>query len=131
MQPLARTDFRVEPRDSTLNSPQPTDPRVGIVVVTKDDVTGYNLQRLGVIVTGVYAGNAAHRHQLRGRIRRLGQQRKEVKYATVIGRNTILDLLHERHKSTDAQGATLEQMAALFLNQAEARTALGGGGGGA
>ena len=131
MQPLARTDFRVEPRDSTLNSPQPTDPRVGIVVVTKDDVTGYNLQRLGVIVTGVYAGNAAHRHQLRGRIRRLGQQRKEVKYVTVIGRNTILDLLHERHKSTDAQGATLEQMAALFLNQAEARTALGGGGGGA
>ena len=127
MQPLARSDFRVEPRDSTLNSPQPTDPRVGIVVVTKDDVTGYNLQRLGVIVTGVYAGNAAHRHQLRGRIRRLGQKRKEVKYVTVIGRNTILDLLHERHKSTDAQGATLEQMATLFLNQAEARTALGGG----
>jgi hypothetical protein len=130
MQPLARSDFRVEPRDSTLNSPQPTDPNVGIIVVTKDDVTGYNLQRLGVVVTGVYAGNAAHRHQLRGRIRRLGQKRKEVKYVTVIGRHTILDLLHERHKSTDAQGATLEAMAALFLNQAEARLALGGGGGG-
>ena len=72
------------------------------------------------------SAHAAHRHQLRGRIRRLGQQRKEVKYVTVIGRNTILDLLHERHKSTDAQGATLEQMAALFLNQAEARNALGG-----
>jgi len=127
MQPLAQTDFRVEMRDPNLNATQPTDPNVGIVVVTKDDVTGYNLQRLGVIVTGVYAGNAAHRHQLRGRIRRLGQQRKEVKYVTVIGRNTILDLLHERHKSTDSQGATLEQMAALFLNQAEARIALGGG----
>ena len=125
----AGPDFQVQLRHNALNSPQPTDPTVGIIVVTKDDVTGYNLQRLGVIVTGVYAGNAAHRHQLRGRIRRLGQKRKEVKYVTVIGRNTILDLLHERHKSTDAQGATLEAMAALFLNQAEARTALGGGGG--
>ena len=125
----AGPDFQVQLRHNALNSTQPTDPTVGVVVVTKDDVTGYNLQRLGVIVTGVYAGNAAHRHQLRGRIRRLGQKRKEVKYVTVIGRNTILDLLHERHKSTDAQGATLEAMAALFLNQAEARTALGGGGG--
>ena len=123
----AGPDFQVQLRHNVLNSPQPTDPTVGIIVVTKDDVTGYNLQRLGVIVTGVYAGNAAHRHQLRGRIRRLGQKRKEVKYVTVIGRNTILDLLHERHKSTDAQGATLEAMAALFLNQAEARVALGGG----
>lgn len=123
----AGTDFRVELRHNVLNATQPTDPDVGIIVVTKDDVTGYNLQRLGVIVTGVYAGNAAHRHQLRGRIRRLGQKRKEVRYVTVIGRNTILDLLHERHKSTDSQGATLEAMAALFLNQAEARTALGGG----
>ena len=120
----------MELRHNVLNATQPTDPNVGIIVVTKDDVTGYNLQRLGVIVTGVYAGNAAHRHQLRGRIRRLGQKRKEVKYVTVIGRHTILDLLHERHKSTDSQGATLEAMAALFLNQAEARTAMGGGGGG-
>ena len=28
------------------------------------------------MVTGAYAGNAASRHQLRGRLRRLGQQRK-------------------------------------------------------
>jgi hypothetical protein len=120
--------FRVELRDSSLESTQPTDPNVGIIVVTKEDVTGYNLQRLGAILTGVYAGNAAQRHQLRGRIRRLGQQRKEVKYITLIGRNTILDLLYERHKSTDAQGATLEQMAELFVanRAAEARRALGG-----
>jgi len=120
--------FRVELRDTTLDSTQPTDKEVGIVVVTKDDVAGYNLQRLGAILTGVYAGNAAQRHQLRGRIRRLGQQRNEVKYITLIGRNTILDLLYERHKSTDAQGATLEQMAELFVanRAAEARRALGG-----
>lgn len=120
--------FRVELRDTSLESTQPTDPAVGIIVVTKEDVTGYNLQRLGAILTGVYAGNAAQRHQLRGRIRRLGQQRKQVKYITLIGRNTILDLLYERHKSTDAQGATLEQMAELFVanRAAEARRALGG-----
>ena len=128
MTALAGPLFRVELRDTTLDSTQPTDPAVGIVVVTKDDVTGYNLQRLGAILTGVYAGNAAQRHQLRGRIRRLGQRRKEVKYITLIGRNTILDLLYERHKSTDAQGATLEQMAELFVanRAAEARRALGG-----
>ena len=128
MTALAGPLFRVELRDTTLDSTQPTDPAVGIVVVTKDDVTGYNLQRLGAILTGVYAGNAAQRHQLRGRIRRLGQQRNEVKYITLIGRNTILDLLYERHKSTDAQGATLEQMAELFVanRAAEARRALGG-----
>ena len=58
----------------------------------------------------------------------MGQQRNEVKYLTFIGRNTILDLLYERHKSTDAQGATLEQMAELFVanRAAEARRALGG-----
>jgi superfamily II DNA or RNA helicase len=120
--------FRVELRDPSLDSTQPTDGNVGIVVVTKGDVTGYNLQRLGAIITGVYAGNAAQRHQLRGRIRRLGQQREEVKYLTIVGRNTILELLFERHKSTDAQGATLEKMAALFVanHATEARRALGG-----
>jgi len=104
-------------REKTLNTTQPLDPNVGVIVVTSKDTTGYNLQRLGAIVTGVYAGNAAQRHQLRGRIRRLGQKRRRVKYVTVIGENSILSLLHTRHQSTDAQGATLEQMAALFVAQ--------------
>ena len=34
---------------------------------------------LGVLVTGAYPGNAASRHQLRGRLRRLGQRRKAPK----------------------------------------------------
>ena len=29
------------------------------------------------MVTGAYAGNAASRHQMRGRLRRLGQKRKD------------------------------------------------------
>ena len=117
MQAMANGEFRVELREKTLNTTQPLDPNVGVIVVTSKDTTGYNLQRLGAIVTGVYAGNAAQRHQLRGRIRRLGQKRRRVKYVTVIGENSILSLLHTRHQSTDAQGATLEQMAALFVAQ--------------
>ena len=51
-------------------------PRVGVVVVTKDKDRGYNSAvRLGHLVTGAYAGNSASRHQLRGRLRRLGQVR--------------------------------------------------------
>jgi len=117
MQAMANGEFRVALREKTLNTTQPLDPNVGIIVVTSKDTTGYNLQRLGAIVTGVYAGNAAQRHQLRGRIRRLGQRRRRVKYVTVIGQNSILSLLHTRHQSTDAQGATLEQMAALLVAQ--------------
>ena len=117
MQALVGGEFRVELREKTLNTTQPLDSNVGIIVVTSKDTTGYNLQRLGAIVTGVYAGNAAQRHQLRGRIRRLGQKRRRVKYVTIIGENSILSLLHTRHQSTDAQGATLEQMAAIFVAQ--------------
>jgi len=90
---------------------------VGIAVTTKRDTAGYNFVRMGAIVTGVYAESAASRHQLRGRIRRIGQTRAKVSYWTVYPRNTILSMLFERHNSVDAKNASLEQLAVEFVKK--------------
>lgn len=93
------------------------DASIGVILVTKSDVTGYNLTRMGAIVTCVYASNAAKRHQLRGRIRRLGQTRDTVKYFTVVPKHTILELLHQRHNSIDKTNESLAQLAEEFVRE--------------
>jgi hypothetical protein len=92
---------------------------VGIAITTKADTAGYNFVRMGAIVTGVYAQSAASRHQLRGRIRRVGQVRASVDYFTVYPRNTILSMLFERHNGVDQKNATLEQLAVEFVKKAK------------
>lgn len=69
---------------------------------------------MGAIVTGVYGQNAASRHQLRGRIRRIAQIRTSVEFWTVFPSDTILSMLFERHNTVDAKNSTLEQMANEF-----------------
>eukprot|EP00435_Cladocopium_sp_Y103_P057265 s1592_g19.t1 len=89
--------------------------KFAVVVVTKDKDRGYNsARRLGVLVTGAYPGNAASRHQLRGRLRRLGQRRKEVRFVTVCMENSILHLLHQRHSAVDTMNISLEQLGQRF-----------------
>ena len=107
--------IRAEPR-TICNA---DDPSIGIILVTKGDVTGYNLVRMGSIVTGVYASNAAKRHQLRGRIRRVGQVRDAVRYVTVVPKFTILELLHRRHNSVDKANESLAQLADEFCKNVE------------
>ena len=85
------------------------------VLVTRFDVTGYTLVRLGAICTQVYPSSAASRHQLRGRIRRIGQTREEVLYSTVFPENSILALLHETHSNVDRVNANLEALAEKFV----------------
>ena len=86
-----------------------------VVVVPKDRDRGYNsAARLGAMVTGVYAGNAASRHQMRGRLRRLGQSRKSVEFATVVMQHSILHLLHQRHMAVDTINMSLEQLGECF-----------------
>jgi superfamily II DNA or RNA helicase len=84
---------------------------LGIVVTTKSDTSGYNFVSAGAIVTGVYAQSSASRHQMRGRIRRVGQLRSAVTYATVYPIGTILELLYRRHTLVDSQDASLEALA--------------------
>ena len=87
----------------------------GVVVVTKKMGRGYNSAvRLGRIVTGVYAGNGAARHQMRGRLRRIGQQRSEVLFVTVVMENTILHVLHERQGRIDTINISLRELGQTF-----------------
>jgi len=92
------------------------DPNFGILLVTKNDVTGYNMQRMGAILTGVYASSAAKRHQMRGRIRRVGQKRKSVQYWTFVPESTILELLFKRHNSVDKKNESLKDLAEEYVN---------------
>ena len=82
-----------------------------VIVITKRQNRGYNeAVRLGCIVTGVYAGNAAARHQLTGRLLRMGQKRSSINHITVMMRHTILELLHFRHKSVDTMNISLQSL---------------------
>ena len=85
------------------------------IVTTKTDVAGYSLTRLGAVVSGVYASNAASRKQLRGRIKRIGQLRKLVTYDTVVTKHSILQLLLNRHSSVDAKNESLADLAEVFV----------------
>jgi hypothetical protein len=91
------------------------------------------------MVTGAYAGNGASRHQIRGRLRRLGQARKAVRFVTIAMENSILHLLHQRHDAVDSMNISLQQLGdsfsadvlqALDRTNAPAGDGSGGGGGG-
>ena len=97
--------------------------------------TGYNgASRFCGIVKGVYAGNGSSRHQMMGRVCRIGQIRKEVcnstfkrevclilllfclqvKYVTVAMENSMLMLLYERQQRVDTMNISLEALAKAF-----------------
>lgn len=87
-------------------------PGVQCIIVTKTWSTGYNFAvRFGALVQGVMPGNAPDRKQMRGRLVRISQPRKKIWYVTVVMKNTILSLLRERQRGTDAMAQTLEQLA--------------------
>lgn len=97
----------------TLDAPNADD--FGVVVVPKDKDRGYNSAcRLGAMVTGVYAGKGASRHQMRGRLRRLGQRRKVVVFKTVVMENSLLHLLHQRHDAVDSMNISLQELGEKF-----------------
>ena len=109
---LANKDYTVGPREGSENAAN-----VGIVTTVKTDTAGYNFVRVGAILTGVYAQSAASRHQMRGRIRRVGQTRAVVTYTTVYPIATILELLLKRHSLVDSKNASLEALAKEFVRR--------------
>merc|ERR1712137_17354 len=91
------------------------DSSVSCVVVTQKQDRGYNgATRLKGIVKGVYAGNGASRHQMRGRVRRMGQKRDTVLYVTVLMEHSMLELLHERQQRADSINISLQELAHEF-----------------
>ena len=99
----------------TAGFEQLIDTKYNCIVVTKSQDRGYNgAARFGGIVKGVYAGNGSSRHQMRGRVCRIGQVRSEVVYVTVVMKNSMLQLLHERQQNADTVNISLEAIAKIF-----------------
>ena len=87
---------------------------VGVVLTHHRDVEGYNLQRLGAIVTGIFPNKVNARVQALGRITRLGQKRKSVNIYYHIPKNSILERLYHAHNSDDADTQSLESIAEVY-----------------
>ena len=60
------------------------------------------------------AGNSASRHQIRGRLRRIGQVRESITFTTVVMEHSLLHLLHKRHSNVDSMNISLEQLGEKF-----------------
>jgi len=86
-----------------------------VAVVTSDQCLGYNwASRLGSLVRCELPSNAAQRRQMRGRILRMGQKRKEVRFVTVVMAGGIDEVLNHHHSNADNANKSLESMAKLF-----------------
>lgn len=90
--------------DETVKSGKTPDYKV--VITTLAHNAGYNLTRLGVMITGVYPSNNATREQLEGRINRLGQSAKKLTYITV--HCGILSHILDRYNSAKNLSMVLE-----------------------
>lgn len=117
-------DFKCIARSNVLQKPTADstgsvdyNASTGVVITRKTRTTGFDMHHLGAFVTGVYAGNAANRHQARGRIKRIGQERKRLLYQTVYAPGTILELLLQKHRSTDKKNASLDTVVADYLQR--------------
>ncbi len=93
------------------------DDSVGIVIGTINSNVGFNLERLGHMIIGVYACNAAARYQIRGRIKRMTQKHTKLTFTTVVPQGTVLELLHNRQLSNDARANSIEQIGQEWLLQ--------------
>ena len=69
-----------------------------VVIVPQRKAEGYTLTYLSSMVTSVYPGNNATREQLRGRINRISQKRKEVLYRTV-HTGLLTSILHNHNSA--------------------------------
>ena len=87
---------------------------VGVVLTNHTDVEGYNLQRLGAIVTGVFPNKVNARIQSLGRITRLGQKRNSVFVYHHVPKDSILESLYHAHNSDDADSQSLESIAEVY-----------------
>eukprot|EP01127_Copromyxa_protea_P008093 TRINITY_DN1851_c0_g1_i1.p1 TRINITY_DN1851_c0_g1~~TRINITY_DN1851_c0_g1_i1.p1 ORF type:complete len:1221 (+),score=281.09 TRINITY_DN1851_c0_g1_i1:456-4118(+) len=93
--------------DQAVEEKKEHDYKVVITTIRKSE--GYTLTRLKVLVTSVYPSNNATREQMEGRINRIGQKAKEVKfYAVHVG---ILSYILKKHKDARNLSAVLETLA--------------------
>lgn len=82
---------------------------IQVVITTITHSTGYTLTKMGVGITGVYFSNEATREQIEGRINRIGQTRKEIKW--IIVHAGILTYILKRYEQTRSWAASLKGFA--------------------
>lgn len=82
-----------------------------ILITTTRHSTGFEATAMGIFITSVYFISQSTREQLEGRIRRLSQQRKEVKIITVYA--GILGPIMQRYETARNVSDALKSAAAL------------------
>lgn len=92
-----------------------TDPTVGVVVQVIHKDVGYNLDRLGVMLTSVYAANPSKRYQMRGRLYRATQKRKAISYYVMVPEHTVASLMFERQSRDDSKADSIKDLGPEFL----------------
>ena len=80
-----------------------------VVITTKNNVEGYTLTRLRVMISGVYPSNNAVREQLEGRINRIGQRSDKIWNITV--HTGILTYILKKHNDAKNISAVLKALA--------------------
>lgn len=97
---------------------QRDDPSLEVLVVVCRNARGYNSAiRFGCMVTGVYPGNAADRQQMQGRLSRIGQQRRELRFVTVFMKASILQLLHEKQLVAGNTNSSIQALGEKYCSE--------------
>lgn len=97
---------------------QRDDPSLEVLVVVCRNARGYNSAiRFGCMVTGVYPGNAADRQQMQGRLSRIGQQRRELRFVTVFMKGSILQLLHEKQLVAGNTNSSIQALGEKYCSE--------------
>ena len=97
---------------------QRDDPSLEVLVVVCRNARGYNSAiRFGCMVTGVYPGNAADRQQMQGRLSRIGQQRRELRFVTVFMKGSILRLLHEKQLVAGNTNSSIQALGEKYCSE--------------
>jgi hypothetical protein len=96
------------------------DASVSVVLQQISRAHGYNLPRLGMMLTMPYPSSHATRYQIRGRLTRLTQKRKAVEVVNLVPTDTVLGHLHKRQCRMDAKAESLEQVCKDWVKEVEA-----------
>ena len=88
---------------------------VPVIVVTRMQGRAYNWGiRFGAHVRGVYPSSTAQRHQMTGRLTRIGQKREKIYVVTVVWEGSILERLLDVHSYSDQLNASLTALAETY-----------------
>jgi len=96
-------------KDTPLNYLHDDPRNIDVVITTPSHNAGYNLTKIGIMVTSVYFSNQATRDQLVGRINRIGQPRDRVEVITF--HTGLLSYILEKYEMARSMSELLREFA--------------------